>query len=52
MGFTRFRGLSDGSISEILQSFLEMKRIYTHEPFFEQWEARARANLSKAVAEL
>ena len=37
---------------EILQSFLDMERIYTHEPFFEKWEARARANLIKAVADL
>lgn len=37
---------------EILQSFLDMERIYTHEPFFEKWEARARANLTKAIADL
>jgi predicted metal-dependent HD superfamily phosphohydrolase len=33
----------------ILQSFLDRQRIYHHQPMFERFEQRARANISRAV---
>lgn len=37
---------------EILQSFLDMSRIYTHDDFYKKWESVARSNLAGAIAAL
>lgn len=37
---------------EILQSFLDMGRIYTHDVFYKKWETSARDNLANAIAAL
>ena len=37
---------------EILQSFLNMKRIFTRDDFYECWEERARQNITKAILAL
>jgi predicted metal-dependent HD superfamily phosphohydrolase len=37
---------------QILDSFLNRDRIYSHDYFFEQWEKNARTNIKKAIAKL
>ncbi len=37
---------------EILYSFLNMRRIYTREKFYEAWEEQARENLSNTIENL